>query len=196
MLSVLKPVRACLATMLALVVQFGLGMILNLYVSVPASDQHASFVREVETAPFTLTAHALVGLLLIGAGGVFMIRAIGTGDRLVIALAAAGLGTILGAFVAGEAFVRDGQTSVSLTMAMLTGAALACYIAALVRLGAVRRPGEGAQARVADAAWPAGHTAAMPLTPGWQDRGLASPPVPGERGAGDHGLGGRSGESR
>lgn len=149
MSSVLKPSWACLATMLALVVQFSLGMILNLYVSVPASDQHASFVREVETAPFALTAHVLVGLVLIGAAGVFMIRAIGTGDRLVIALAAAGLGAILGAFVAGEAFVRNGQTSVSLTMSMLTGVALACYIAALVRLGAARRPGEGAPARVA-----------------------------------------------
>lgn len=152
MLSVLKPVRVCLATLLLLVAQFSLGMILNLYVTVPASDQHASFVQEVRTAPVALTVHVLVGLLLIGAAGVFMIRAIGSGERLMIALAAAGLAAILGAFAAGEAFVHDGQTSVSLTMAMLTGAALACYIAALGRLVAARRAGEGAQTRVAGAA--------------------------------------------
>jgi hypothetical protein len=152
LLSVLKPFRVCLATLLALVIQFSLGMILNLYVTVPASDQRASFMQEVKTAPFTLTVHVLIGLVLIGAAGVFMIRAIGTGDRLVIALAAAGLGAILGAFAAGETFVRDGQTSMSLTMTVLTGAALACYIAALARLGAARQQGEGAEARATGAA--------------------------------------------
>jgi hypothetical protein len=150
--SVLKPFRVCLVTLLALVIQYSLGMILNLYVTVPASDQHASFMQEVETAPFTLTVHVLLGLVLIGAAAVFMIRAIGTGDGLVIALAAAGLGAVLGAFAAGEAFVRDGQTSISLTMTILTGAALACYIAALARLGPARRQGEGAEARVTGAA--------------------------------------------
>jgi hypothetical protein len=139
LLSVLKPVRICLATMLMLAVQFSLGMIVNLYVSVPASDQHASFAQEVRTAPFALTLHVLVGLVLIGAAGVFIVRAAGTRDWLVIVLAGAGLGAILAAFAAGEAFVRNGQTSVSLTMAVLTGAALACYTAALGRLAAAHR---------------------------------------------------------
>ena len=152
MLSFLKPARVCLATMLMLAAQFSLGMILNLYISVPASDQHASLVQEVKTAPLALTAHVLVGLVLIGAAGVFVIRAASIGDRLVIALAAAGLGAILGAFVAGEAFVRDGQTSVSLTMAVLTGAALACYTAALGRLGAARRIPADATAMTVSAA--------------------------------------------
>ena len=84
MLSFLKPVRVCLATMLMLAAQFSLGMIVNLYVSVPASDQHAGFVQEVKTAPFALTVHVLVGLVLIGAAGVFIVRAAGIGDRLVI----------------------------------------------------------------------------------------------------------------
>jgi hypothetical protein len=135
-----------------LAVQFSLGMIVNLYVSVPASDQRASFVQEVRTAPFALTLHVLVGLVLIGAAGVFIVRAAGTRDRLVIVLAAAGLGAILAAFVAGEAFVRNGQTSVSLTMAVLTGAALACYTAALGRLGAARRTAASAAAMTVPAA--------------------------------------------
>jgi hypothetical protein len=71
--------RPCLTALIALVVQFSLGMILNLYVTVPTSDAHA----------------------------------------------------ILGAFAAGEIFVRNGQNSASLWMAILTGVALASYIAAL-----------------------------------------------------------------
>lgn len=144
MLSVLKPVRVCLATLLALVVQFSLGMIVNLYVTVPPSDQHASFVQEVETAPFLLTVHVLVGLLLISAAAVFVVRAIGTRDRLVIALAGTGLVAILGAFAAGEAFARSGQPSVSLTMGVLTSVALGCYVITLGRLGAGRRHREAA----------------------------------------------------
>src|SRR5215469_1335105 len=80
LLSILKPVRLCLAAMFFLAVQFSLGMIINLYVTVPASDQHASFVQEVKTAPFALTVHVLVGLLLMAAAIAFVIRAIGTGD--------------------------------------------------------------------------------------------------------------------
>lgn len=41
--------RACLATLIALVAQFGLGMWLNLYVAVPSSDQHAG--NRVEPVP-------------------------------------------------------------------------------------------------------------------------------------------------
>jgi hypothetical protein len=58
---------ACLTALIALVVQFGLGMILNLYATVPSSDAHASLIQEVEAGPFALTIHALLGVFLIGA---------------------------------------------------------------------------------------------------------------------------------
>lgn len=146
-MSILKPVRLCLATLLMLVLQFSLGMIINLYVTVPPSDQHASFAQEVKTAPFALTLHVVIGLLLMIAAVLFLVRAIGAGNVLVIVLAAVGLAAILGAFVAGEMFVRNGQTSSSLTMALLTGAATASYIGAIGRLVVASRHSDGAQAR-------------------------------------------------
>ncbi|HEX6527491.1 MAG TPA: hypothetical protein VF070_46880 [Streptosporangiaceae bacterium] len=135
--------RVCLATLITLVVQFSLGMILNLYVPVPASDQHASYVQEIRTAPLALTIHVLIGLMLIGAAIAAAIRAIRMRDRSTIALAAGGLGAIVGAFGAGELFVRNGQSSASLTMAILTGIALVCYIGALVRTISMPRQPSG-----------------------------------------------------
>ena len=120
--------RACLATLIALVAQFGLGMWLNLYVTVPSSDQHAGIVQEITNGPLTLTVHALLGTFLIVAAIVLLIRAVRTRHTMAAGLTAAGLGAILGAFAAGELFVRNGKSSASLWMAVLTGIALLCYI--------------------------------------------------------------------
>ena len=43
--------RPCLTALIALVVQFSLGMILNLYVTVPTSDAHAGYVQELRGRP-------------------------------------------------------------------------------------------------------------------------------------------------
>jgi hypothetical protein len=129
----------CLATLIMLVAQYGLGIFLNLYVAVPASDQHAGIMQEIATAPLALTVHALLGLALIGTAIVLLARAVGVRDVAAIVLAAAGLGAIAAAFAAGEAFVRDGQSGTSFAMAILTGAALLCYVAALGRAGASRQ---------------------------------------------------------
>jgi len=125
--------RDCLVTLVALAFQFGLGMILNLYVTVPPSDAHASFIAEVRGAPLGLTLHALLGTVLIGAAVILLTGAVRARDRLMIALAAAGLAAVAGAFAAGELFVRNGQDGVSLTMALLTGAALVAYACGLAR---------------------------------------------------------------
>jgi hypothetical protein len=121
----------CLTTLIALVGEFGLGEILNLYVAVPSSDAHASYVQEVANGPIALTAHILLGVVLISAAIVLLARAIGMGDWVMTGLAGTGLVAIMGAFAAGEKFLRNGQTSVSLWMAILTGVALVCYIGAL-----------------------------------------------------------------
>jgi quinol-cytochrome oxidoreductase complex cytochrome b subunit len=133
---------SCLTALIALVAQFTLGMILNLYVTVPSSDAHASYLQEVEAGPFALTVHALLGVLLICAAVVLLVRAIGIGNPAITALAAMGLSAILGAFAAGEIFVRNGQNSASLWMALLTGVALVSYITALNLLRVV--PGQPA----------------------------------------------------
>lgn len=125
--------RVCLVTLIALALQLGLGMILNLYVQVPAADSRAGFLTEVRTAPLGLTLHALLGTLLICAAVVLLAGAVRARDRLLTAFAATGLAAVAGAFAAGEAFVRNGQDGVSLTMALLTALAVASYASALAR---------------------------------------------------------------
>jgi len=120
--------QACLIVLTGLVAQLALGMILNLYIVIPAADAQGSYLREIETAPIALTAHALVALLLLAAAGVMLLRAVALRDTAVIALAAAGLAALLGAFAAGELFLRNAASGASLSMAILTGAALLCYI--------------------------------------------------------------------
>jgi lysylphosphatidylglycerol synthetase-like protein (DUF2156 family) len=130
----------CAATLVMLTIQDGLGMILSFYVAIPAADAHAGIITEITTAPLALTAHALLGVSLVGTAIMLVTRALRMRDRLPAVLAAAGLVAIMGAFVAGEMFVKDGQDSTSFAMAMLTGAALLCYVAILV-LTSGARPG-------------------------------------------------------
>src|ERR1700693_5456659 len=59
--------EACLAVLIMLVVQYGLGIFLNLYVTVPASDQHPGLAQEIASGPVSLTIHALLGLMLLAA---------------------------------------------------------------------------------------------------------------------------------
>lgn len=119
---------ACTIALTGLVIQLALGMILNLYIAIPAADARVSFLREVETAPAVLTAHALVALLLLATAGIMLLRAIALRDMPVIALVGAGLAALLGAFASGELFVRSDKSSASLSMAILTSVALLCYV--------------------------------------------------------------------
>jgi len=136
--------RISLAALIMLVVQYGLGIILNLYIAVPASDAHAGIMQEIASGPAMLTVHALLGLGLIGAALVLLVRAVRLDDRVIAVLAAAGLTAIGGAFASGEIFVRNGQSGASLAMALLTGVALLCYIGALTQVStALRRRGPG-----------------------------------------------------
>jgi hypothetical protein len=115
----------CLTALIALVAQFALGMVLNLYVRAAGS--------------VALTVHAVLGIALICAAIALLIRVIAGGNRLLTGLAATGLIAILGAFAAGEIFVRNRQMSASLCMAILTGVALVSYISALNLMRVVPR---------------------------------------------------------
>ena len=141
----LEAVRqVSLAALIMLVVQYGLGIVLNLYIAVPASDAHAGLTQEIANGPLMLTLHAVLGLALIGTALVTLLRAVRLEDRAAAVLAAAGLTAIGGAFASGEIFVRSGQNGASLAMALLTGVALLCYIGVLTRVSsALRRRNPG-----------------------------------------------------
>ena len=112
-----------------LLIQYGLGMIVNLYVSVPARDHGGGVLtavgRALANGPAALTVHAALGLLLILGAVNLVIRAALLRLRLVAWLSAAALLAIVGAAVSGAAFVGSGADGDSLAMALLTGVALA-----------------------------------------------------------------------
>lgn len=132
--------RICVVALIGLVIQFALGMILNLYIVVPASDAHASWLQEIKTAPAFLTVHVIVGILLLATAGLLLFRAIALRDMMLLAPTVAGLVALLGAFAAGEVFARNGSSSASLSMAILTAVALACYISLQAILSGARSP--------------------------------------------------------
>src|SRR5262249_16239417 len=78
-----------------LLIQSGLGMIGNLYVSVPARDHGGGVLpavgRALANGPAALTAHAALGLLLILGAVSLVIRAAVLRRRLVAWLSGAGL---------------------------------------------------------------------------------------------------------
>ena len=112
-----------------LIVQFGLGVGVNLYVTLP---RHKSFLSTVFGSG-ALAAHAIVAVLLLGAAIAALVRAIRA--RRAIVFTAVGLAAILAAASAGAAFVGSASNRESLVMALATAVAMLSYLAAVFSLG-------------------------------------------------------------
>jgi hypothetical protein len=131
--------RITLGMTIALLVQYGLGMVVNLYVTVPARDQGGGvFVatgRALANGPAGLAIHAGLGLLLIVGAIQLVVRSVLARHRPLIWLSSLSLLAILGAALNGAAFVNSGSNGSSLGMAMLTGIAVLCMTIGLYLLG-------------------------------------------------------------
>lgn len=127
--------RASLGALVMLVVQFGLGIGVNLYVTLPANGSGGD---AFSNGPL-LALHVVVGLLLIVAAIGLLVRAIIARHRAVIAAAAVGLLAIATAATQGFSFVSDGSDAASLAMALATGVAMLCYA---IPLYLVRTPAQ------------------------------------------------------
>ena len=68
--------RAGFAAFVMLVVQFALGIYVNLYVTVPSADHGHGFGQAIANGPAGLTLHIMLGLLLILAALGFLVQAI------------------------------------------------------------------------------------------------------------------------
>jgi hypothetical protein len=118
----------CMAAAVLLIIQFGLGMGVNLYVTLP---QHKAFFSTVFGSA-TLAAHAIVALVLAGAAIGALVRAVRAGKAIV--LTSAGLAAILAAAGAGASFAGNQANGASLGMALATAVAMFCYLAAVFSL--------------------------------------------------------------
>ena len=118
----------CMGAAVLLIIQFGLGIGVNLYVTLP---KHKSFFPTVFSSA-TLAAHVIVALLLLGTAVSALVRAIGA--RKAIVPTSVGLAAILAAALAGASFVGDQNDGASLGMALATAVAMFCYLVAVFRL--------------------------------------------------------------
>ena len=132
--------QANLAVLILLIVQFALGMGVNLYVTLPAAGHpgHASWFGNGAL----LALHAALGMLLI-LGAIFvLVRAIRARNATLIVTSAAGLVAILLAAYFGSGFTDKLTDGYSLGMALAFAVALACYAIGLFAASARKAVGD------------------------------------------------------
>jgi hypothetical protein len=120
----------CMGAAVLLLVEFGLGMGVNLYVTVPAHQPFFSTVFDRAA----LAAHAVIAIFLLAAAVAALVRAIRA--RRGVGWTAAGLVAIIAAAGSGAGFVSSGAAGASFAMALMTGIGLLSYLAAIFALPA------------------------------------------------------------
>ena len=115
--------RSSLGAVVMLIVQFILGMIYNLYGTVPTSAKPVGLFSSPD-----LALHVILGFLLLLAAIGQLVQAIGARHQLSIWLSAIGLLSIIGAGLAGLGFVGSGADGASLGMSLAFATALVCYV--------------------------------------------------------------------
>lgn len=115
--------RASAGMMFMLIVQFALGMSYNLYGTMPTARTSLSMV----SGGPVLILHEIMGLFLVIGAVQLVVQALRAGQRAAGGAAVAGLLAILGAAGGGMAFLGHGADGASMTMAMTTAVAMACY---------------------------------------------------------------------
>jgi hypothetical protein len=137
--SLARVRRGSLAALVLLVVQYGIGMYVNLYVTVPRGDHGGGLGSAIANGPAMLSSHAVLGLALgLVAIGV-LVQAIMARHLSAIIWSALGLLALAFASVAGASFTSSADAADSMGMAVMTGVALLCYAA---NLYALRAPGQ------------------------------------------------------
>lgn len=133
------------AAIVILLVQYGLGIWVNLYGHLPASDHGsniaAGFGRAVSRGPVGLSIHAVLGAFLVVTAVAAVVRAVLVRRRALVAATAVGLIAIVVAALSGASFVGNGSNGASMSMAVTGGVAIGAY--ALVLLLSASAPGAG-----------------------------------------------------
>jgi len=137
--------RGSLAVLVLVVVEYGIGMYVNVYAAVPRADHGGSLASAISNGPAALSIHAVIGLLLgLGALGV-LLQAVLARHWGVTASSALGLFALAFASVTGTSYTSTGDAADSMAMSVMTGVATLCYAANLYVLRATGHI-DGAQA--------------------------------------------------
>jgi hypothetical protein len=131
---------ASLAAFVILLIQYGFGMYVNLYVTVPGADHGQGLGKVISNGPAVLSVHVLLGFLLILTAIGLAVQALMARRWPVLTASAIALVAIIGAAVQGAGFASQGHAAASMTMAVLAGVAMLCYGVALYLLSSPRSP--------------------------------------------------------
>jgi hypothetical protein len=119
-----------------LIIQFALGISVNLYVTLPAAGhaEHSSWFGN----GLLLALHVAFAMLLVLAAIFILVRAIIARNATLIVTSAAGFAAIGVAFFFGASFADKLTNGYSLGMAIAFAVALACYSIGLFAVSAPR----------------------------------------------------------
>ena len=131
--------RLAIILCLLLIVQFFVGMITNLFVTIPGNHPGAgdgdffsgaahSVAWAVSSGPFWLAVHAALGLALAVASIAFIVSAVRAGDRVWIWLSVIGCLLLIGAGFNGASFLVYNRDSSSLIMSGLFALTMIAYL--------------------------------------------------------------------
>ena len=129
-----------LAGLIMLLIEYSLGIAVNLYSKLPRSDHgktlFSGFGAAVGNGPLLVAVHALLGTLLLITGIAAVTRAARLGVRPLIALSGVALLATLVAWLSGSEFVGHMKNGASLTMALAAAVAILSYALVIFVLGA------------------------------------------------------------
>jgi hypothetical protein len=133
--------RGSLAALVLVVVEYAIGVYVNLYVTVPRADHGRGLTSAISNGPVMLSVHAVAGPLLgLAALGV-LAQSVMARHWVVVTVSAMALLATAFASVAGTDFVSTADNSASLAMAALAGIAVLCYAVNLYVLSPASRRG-------------------------------------------------------
>jgi hypothetical protein len=119
------------AALVLLLVEYGLGIWVNLYATIPASDQgkgvFAAFGAAVAHGPVALALHALLGTLILVTAISVVVRAALARRVAATIIGAIALLAVIAAWVSGARFTGNQADGASFGMAMAAAVALLCY---------------------------------------------------------------------
>jgi hypothetical protein len=140
--------RTAFGLTIGLLVQFGLGMFINLFVQIPsnhpgakASEFFSGVGRSVTWAighgAIALSIHAVLGLVLVLGSISLAVRGVRSGRRVIGWVTSLGAVAILAAGFNGGSFLNYNEDVNSLLMASFFGAGVLCYAVVLFVTGEI-----------------------------------------------------------
>jgi hypothetical protein len=121
-----------LSAVVMLLIEYGLGIWVNLYAEIPASDQGkgtvAAFGAAVADGPVALAVHAVLGTLLLVTAIALIVRAVLARKTATAVIGAVAFLAVVAAWASGARFVGNAANGASFGMAIATGVALLSYV--------------------------------------------------------------------